>query len=107
MPSATTVHIQLQKRSDNIKDQLLVDLSPDTKILLALDCWMSPNHLVFMAITDYFIDVNWQYHKVLLGFEHLQSTHTGESLASVLEGVLIRHNISDRILAIIIDNTSN
>ena len=38
MPSATTVHMQLQKRSDNIKDQLLVDLPPDTKISLALDC---------------------------------------------------------------------
>ena len=38
MPSATTVRMQLQKRSDDIEDQLLVDLPPDTKISLALDC---------------------------------------------------------------------
>ena len=60
-----------------------------------------------MAITGYFIDVNWRYREVLLGFEHLQGTHTGESLAGVLEGVLKRHDISDRILAITTDNASN
>ena len=31
----------------------------------------------------------------------------GESLASILEGILMKYNISDRILAIIIDNASN
>ena len=68
---------------------------------------MSPNRLAFMAITGYFIDVNWRYREVLLGFEHLQGTYMGESLASVLEGILTRHNISDRILAIMMDNASN
>ena len=31
----------------------------------------------------------------------------GESLAGILEGILMKYNISDRILAIIIDNASN
>ena len=38
MPSVTIVRTQLQKRSDDIEDQLLVDFPSNTKISLALDC---------------------------------------------------------------------
>ena len=77
MPSATTLRSQLLKRADDIEDQLLSDLPNDAKISLALDCWTSPNRLAFMAITDYFINTNWRYREVLLGFEHLEGNYMG------------------------------
>jgi hypothetical protein len=60
-----------------------------------------------MAITGYFLDQNWEYRQVLLGFEPLKGAHTGENLGSVLCQALERHQISDRIMAIITDNASN
>ncbi|KAJ5316466.1 hypothetical protein N7476_006773 [Penicillium atrosanguineum] len=64
-------------------------LPEGAKISIALDCWTSPFTQVFMAITGYFIDKDWQYREVLLGFEPLHGTHSG------------------RVFAIITDNASN
>jgi hypothetical protein len=37
-----------------------------------------------MAITGYFLDELWEYREVLLGFEPLSGTHSGENLAKVV-----------------------
>ncbi|CEJ62526.1 hypothetical protein PMG11_11023 [Penicillium brasilianum] len=60
-----------------------------------------------MAITGYFIDLNWDYREFLLGFEPLEGTHSGENLCSVLLKRLQDYNITHRILAITTDNASN
>lgn len=60
-----------------------------------------------MAITGYFIDEDWQYREVLLGFQPLSGTHSGENLSAILLGVLVQHQIQDRVLAITADNASN
>jgi hypothetical protein len=77
------------------------------KISIALDCWTSPFQQAFMAITGYFIDQDWNYREVLLGFEPLHGTHSGINLSSVLFDLLQQHQISDRVLAITTDNASN
>jgi hypothetical protein len=38
-----------------------------------------------MAITAYFLDRNWDYREVLLGFKPLSGTHSGANLSEVLE----------------------
>lgn len=51
-----------------------------------------------MAITGYFIDINWNYREFLLGFEPLEGTHSGENLSSVLRTRLKDYDITHRIL---------
>ena len=60
-----------------------------------------------MAITGYFIDMDWHYREILLGFEPLHGTHTGVNLSSVLLDLLRKHQIEDRVLTITTDNASN
>ena len=60
-----------------------------------------------MAITGYFINKNWNYRELLLGFELLHRSHTSINLSSVLLNLLQEHGIADQVLAIITDNTSN
>jgi hypothetical protein len=60
-----------------------------------------------MAIMGYFIDENWNYRELLLGFEPLHRSHTGVNLSSVLLNLLQEHGIADRVLAITTDNASN
>lgn len=74
---------------------------------IALDCWTSPFRQAFMAVTGYFIDEDWNYREILLGFEPLHGTHSGANLSAVLLDLLQQHQIVDRVLAITTDNASN
>ncbi|KAG0154680.1 hypothetical protein PDIDSM_248 [Penicillium digitatum] len=56
-----------------------------------------PEGQAFMAITGYFIDHNWDYCEILLGFEPLHG--------SIL--ILTEHGISDRVLSVTTDNATN
>jgi hypothetical protein len=107
IPSATYIRQQLENRVQFIEEHILDDLPAGAKISLAIDCWSSPHRLAFMAINGYFIDKDWQYREVLLGFEPLTGTHSGVNLARVLETVLHKYDIAHRILAITTDNASN
>lgn len=60
-----------------------------------------------MAITGYFIDSDWVYREVLLGFKPLHGTHTGSYLSSVLIETLVEHNIEDKVFGLTTDNASN
>jgi hypothetical protein len=60
-----------------------------------------------MAITGYFLDNEWEYREVLLGFEPLSGTHSSLNLGKVVLQILQKHGITDRVLAVTTDNTSN
>jgi hypothetical protein len=60
-----------------------------------------------MAITGYFIDADWRYHEVLLGFKPVYGSHTGANLSGVLLQTLMEHNIEGRVFGITTDNASN
>ena len=68
-------------------------LPANSKISIALDCWTSPFGQAFMAITGYFIDMNWVYREVLLGFKPLYGAHTGVNMSGILLETLVDHNI--------------
>lgn len=68
-------------------------LPANLKISIALDCWISLFGQAFIAITSYFIDINWVYRKVLLRFKPLYSAYTGVNISGILLETLIDHNI--------------
>jgi hypothetical protein len=60
-----------------------------------------------MAITGYFVDADWNFREILLAFEPLSRTHSGENLSTVVFKVLQDHDIVDRVLAVTTNNASN
>lgn len=106
-PTGRTVQRRLRSRTKAKQQQLLQTLPPNAKISIALDCWTSPFRQAFMAVTGYFIDQDWNYRELLLGFEPLHGTHSGINLSAVLMDLLQQHGIADRVLAITTDNASN
>jgi hypothetical protein len=60
-----------------------------------------------MAITGYFIDVDWIYRELLLGSKPLYGTHSGANLSAVLIKTLTEHKIQDQIFGLTTDNASN
>ena len=60
-----------------------------------------------MAITGYFINIDWSYREVLLRFKPLEGTYTSTNLSGVLLEILTDHNIQDRMFGLTTDNISN
>lgn len=107
IPSAKTIRGRLQNIVKERQHRLLSQLPSNAKLSIALDCWTSPFRQTFMAVTGYFIDQEWNYREILLGFEPLQGSHTGVNLGAVLFELLQQHQIEDRVLAVTSDNASN
>lgn len=107
IPSAKTARRRLENLVRKQQDSILQRLPPNAKLSIALDCWTSPFAQAFLAITGYFIDNEWNYREVLLGFEPIHGPHTGANLSEVLLKLLQHHQITERILSITTDNASN
>ena len=60
-----------------------------------------------MAITGYFLDLDWEYREVLLGFEPLYGSHTRSNLSITVLQILQEHSIADWVSSITTDNTTN
>jgi hypothetical protein len=105
--SPKTARSRIHTTVADCQRELLQTLPKDSKLSLALDCWTSPFRQAFMAITAYFVDDNWNYRELLLGFEPLSRKHSGVNLGAVLLELLQKHEIADRILTVTTDNASN
>jgi hypothetical protein len=89
------------------KASLLNDLGRSTKISIALDAWSANNHLSFLAIKGYYINIRWQLQEKLLDFIPMRGRHTGVSMAEEVLQVLSETTTKRRLLAITCDNASN
>ena len=107
IPSAYIIRQQLQGMVAERQRTLLQELPSGAKLSIALDCWTSPFRQAFIAITGYFMDHDWNYREILLGFEPLHGQHTGVNLGLVLFKLLQKHQIEDRVLTVTTDNASN
>ena len=107
VPHQKKIKAQLDRRYKEIKELRLDGLGPHTKVSIALDCWTSPNHLNFLAVTGCYIAEDWTLREVLLGFEPALFTHSGSNLANVVARLLYEFDIADRLFAVTADNASN
>jgi hypothetical protein len=60
-----------------------------------------------MAITVYFIDREWNYRELLLGFEPLHGPHSGVNLSEILLQLLRERQLLSRIFSVTTDNATN
>lgn len=107
IPSTRTVRRYLDTIVQEKQKCVLSTLPSESRLSIALDCWTSPFNQAFMAITGYFIDLEWNYREVLLGFEHIHGSHTGSNLSETVVQILQNHGITNRVLSITTDNASN
>ncbi len=107
IPHAQTLSRLVNAYVDEFEISLLRKLPKDGMLSVALDCWTSPFQQSFLAICGYFIDASWRLHEVVLGFEPLYGTHSGENIGKELVRVLQKHGVADRLYTITTDNASN
>lgn len=95
IPSSKTIRARLREFVKEQQQSVLRRLPSNAKLSLALDCWTSPFQQAFIAVTGYFLDHDWEYRELLLGFEPLSGTHSGINLSEVLIKLLQQHEITD------------
>ena len=107
MTDYTKIESLLKNCYEEVCKSALKELKSQIKVSIVLDCWMSSNNLAFMNITDYFIDENWNYQKVLLEFKELEEVHTDENLVSYVIEVLELWELKHKLLVMTADNVYN
>ncbi|KAJ5117352.1 hypothetical protein N7448_010984 [Penicillium atrosanguineum] len=107
LPSPRSIRRQLDEDITQGQRRVLDRLPVGSQISIALDCWTSPFSQAFMAITGYFLDQDWEYREVLLGFEPLHGSHTGSNLSTTVIEILQKHSIADRVLSVTTNNATN
>jgi hypothetical protein len=97
----------MKKRVNQIKNDLFQNLEIEIKIFIALNVWISFNHLVFMNVTTYFVDCEFRFREVLITFKSFFEQHTNEKLTKAIMNILQVSKFIRRLMIIIADNASN
>ena len=97
----------IDERAVNVKAKLLHNFSSNAKVFISLNEWTSSNHKVFMTIMIFYFTEFWSYRRVLLIFEELKEVHSDQNLIKVVNRVLQKYDLHNRLIAITIDNASN
>jgi hypothetical protein len=97
----------MRKRANQMKDDIFQDLEVETKVSIALDVWISFNHLTFLDITAYFIDCEFRFRKILIAFKSLSEQHTKKKLAETIINILQDYKLTRRLMTITANNASN
>ena len=92
---------------EKIKKEMLYDFLSSYKISFALNCWTSLNKYAFLAIFDYFISDNWDYHEILLIFKSFCDRHSEKNLTNYVMKIFEFHDIINQFLMIITNNAKN
>jgi len=104
-PTTLTWHLKLLGKS-TVTD-IRTCLPAAGKISLAAHTYTSPNKLAFLAIVTYWMSDRWQMEEVLIGLEDIRGAHTGSNMAGIINDILGRYGIQDRILGFTTNSASN
>ncbi|RXW23667.1 hypothetical protein EST38_g2184 [Candolleomyces aberdarensis] len=77
----------------------------DGQLNFATDCWTSPNHRAYIAITVH-LEHNGEPLSILLDVVEVARSHTGENLAHAFAEILDEYGIAEKILSVTCDNAT-
>ena len=95
---------------DNLSNQLLEELQKAKYLSFTTDIWTSSvNNESFIGLTAHFIDeIDFTSKSYVLNCKHFFGSHTGESIAEMLNITMERWNIyPERVHLIVRDNAAN
>ncbi len=98
---------QIRKKYQIIQNRVLQDLKSNIKISIALNNWTSSNNIVFINVTDYFINKNWKYREIFFAFQSLSDAHTNEMMTKIVVNILKKYKLKNWLFAMTTNNASN
>jgi hypothetical protein len=98
---------QIRRKYQIIQNRFLQNLKSRIKISIALNNWTSSNNIVFMNVTNYFINKNWKYREILFAFQSLSDVHTNEMMTKIVVNILKKYKLENWLLIMITNNANN
>ena len=109
--SRTTIRRDCLKRWKEAKNILISAFENlKTGVSITSDVWSAPHGSPhsYLCVTAHWIDpVTWQMMKRVIAFELFPYPHTGENLFYLIDSILTKFNIRDKVFSISFDNASN
>jgi hypothetical protein len=78
----------------------------DGSLSFATDCWTSPNHRAFMAVTVHFVAEN-EPKCVILDVREVAKSHTGDNLSTEFHEILEEFGIESKVSSYIYQELTN
>jgi hypothetical protein len=103
VPSSKKLRHYMHDIVTTYQESQLQDLPGDSKVSIALCCWKGPFGQDFMAITAYYFDKEWSYREVLLGFELICRSETGNDPCDQILGLIQEKGLLHRIFSVTVD----
>ena len=90
-----------------VRQEIKDELNHASAVCLTTDIWTSRISQSYITVTCHFIDNSWQLKSYVLETFHLSVSHTAENIASELIRIANEWRISEKVVALVTDNTSN
>jgi hypothetical protein len=103
IPSSKQLRHYMHDIVTTYEESQLQDLPGDSKVSIALCCWKGPLGQGFIAITAYYFDKEWSYREVLLGFELICRSETGNDPCDQILGLIQEKGLLHRIFSVTVD----
>jgi hypothetical protein len=97
----------MKKRANQMKNDIFQNLEVETKISIALNVWISFNHLTFLDVIAYFVDCEFRFRKILITFKSFSKQHTKKKLTKTIMNILQDYKFTRKLMTIIVDNAFN
>ena len=108
LPSDSTIKRYMTSYYDEVKAQIASVVVSLPYIAYTADGWTTSNMAhSFLGITAHWIDEEWRFRSLVLGFEPLTGSHTGANLADTMERVLKDFDLLKKPFFLTTDNASN
>lgn len=107
IPGRTKMTSLCAQKIPFIVDHIERSFPRSQRISLALDVWTSVHQQAFLGVNAYYIDQNWEFQEILIGFKPLTKQHTGSELAKVMLSLIQQYHLQNQLLAITTDNATN
>ena len=105
------VHVMSPQRKDSMKKFLQSCITTEnTGFSFTTDIYTNTTQKkAYMAVTIHFIvrAHDWQLYNTLLGFELIESPHTGQNIAAKFSKIITNYGLEKNVLSCTMDNASN
>ena len=107
LPSRRTLMQKLPVKYDEVKETVKNQLNIASSVCLTTDMWTSRTTQGYMTVTCHCINELWQPKSFVLETFHLHTVHTAENIAAELTRMGKEWNISEKVVALVMNNAAN
>ncbi|XP_049813686.1 E3 SUMO-protein ligase ZBED1-like [Schistocerca nitens] len=107
IPNRKKLRLMMEDDYHKQKEAVNLAMEHSTCVSLTTDIWTSLNSEAYIAVTGHLINTNWCLKALALETFHFPEKHTALNISEVLDNMISKWNIGNKVVSITTDNASN